>query len=108
MNYAILCLLLITISFGCFFGAYTEVKNLQYSDSDTEQKCNSLHNTNLKEGDNCGVWDSAGGNQCRKGIVSNGVCISKGAVLPLILMILSGVFFIAFIVFMIIAIKYRH
>ena len=104
MNYTILCLLLITISFGCFFGTYTEVKNLQYSDSDTEQKCN-LHNVSVKEGDNCGAWD---GKQCRKGTVSNGLCIAKGTILPLILMILSGIFFIAFIVFMFIALKHGH
>ena len=105
MNYTILCLLLITISFGCFFGGYTEAKNLQYSDADTADKCTSIHNMSLKEGDNCGAWDGA---QCRKGTVSNGLCISKGTILPLMLIVFSGIFFITFIVFMIKAIKQGH
>lgn len=104
MHYILISLVLFIVAIGCFVGDYFLMKNLDYSDSDTEQKCNSMHLTNIKEGDNCGAWD---GNQCRRGIVANGQCVAKGNVAPLILLVSGGLFFIAFVIFMILAVVYR-
>ena len=104
MHYMIISLVLFIIAVGCFFGTYLQMKGLDYSDSDTQQKCNSMHLTNVKEGDNCGAWD---GTQCRRGIVTNGLCIAKGNVTPLILFVSGSLFFIAFVIFIILAVVYR-
>ena len=76
-----------------------DIRKNEYVDSDTDKKCTDMHNTNLKNGDNCGVWD---GKHCRKGLVTNGVCYSKSNYFPLILFILSVISFLSFVIFMVI------
>ena len=105
MHYMIIRLVLLAVAIGCFTGTYFEVKNLHYTDADTDKKCTYIHNTNLKEGDKCGAWD---GVQCRRGTVVGGMCVSKGNILPLILLITGVICFVAFIVFMILAVIHRH
>jgi hypothetical protein len=78
----IISLVLFIIAVGCFFGTYLQMKGLDYSDSDTQQKCNSMHLTNVKEGDDCGVWD---GTQCKRGSIRNGRCIEKISIIHVLL-----------------------
>jgi hypothetical protein len=105
MTYLTITLLLFVISIIFMIFTYFEMKNIDYSDADTEKKCTDMHLTNLKEGDKCGAWDGA---QCRRGTVVDGKCVSKGTVLPLLLAGISTISFIAFIVYLVLLIIHRH
>lgn len=105
MHNIVISLISFMLSVTFFILTFFDIRNNEYVDSDTDKKCTDIHNTNLKNGDNCGAWD---GTVCRKGLVTNGVCISKGTHLPLVLFILSSVFFLSFLIFMFLYLKERY
>lgn len=85
----------ITIYLGSI--QYTK-KYVIYDEDNTEEKCNSSSlNDKREEGTKCHVWD---GHQCRIGKVnaSNGMCVSEGNYIPIILVGLSFSFIISGIV----------
>lgn len=62
----------------------------------SEENCISKPSECGSEENCCAVWD---GSQCRKGTLSGNSCVSKGKILPLILIIL-GFIFLAIGIFM--------
>jgi hypothetical protein len=85
MNYIFIPLVLFIVAVVSFFALKLWEKQLQYSDSDTQQKCTSMHLTNVKEGDDCGVWN---GTQCKRGTIRNGRCIEKFSIIQTLLFLL--------------------
>lgn len=98
MHNIVISLISFTLSIAFLILTIFITRTHSYVDSDTDKKCTDMHGTNLNNGDNCGVWD---GTSCRKGLVVNGFCTSKASYLPLILLILTGVSFLSFIIFLI-------
>ena len=84
---AIILLILSAISFGLY---NLSLRSLQYTDIDTEDKCNdALVNDiiNFKENGKCHAWD---GTQCRKGkFNANKDCGYEGSYFPLFFLVLT-------------------
>lgn len=102
MNNLIISLIFFIAVVLLSIGLVFEMKNIQFTDSKTQDDCINNHSpglNNLKEGDTCGAWDESS-KICRKGKVLNtGDCEAKGNVLPLILLILIVLSLISSIVF---------
>ena len=86
---------LLVVTIGLILGIYFLMKSIDYTDSDTSNKCAKNHASSTV-GAKCGGWD---GKQCRRGTVkSDGSCHAKGRVLPLILLILACLSLLACII----------
>jgi len=59
------------------------MKRLSYPEINNEEMCAEPTGSNLKEGDECHVWD---GTICRRGNVVNNECVSEGSQMPLFFM----------------------
>jgi len=68
-----------------------------YTDANTADKCAAKNAQVIKAGKGCAIWD---GKQCRKAKLDGDKCVSGGSVIPLALIVASGISFIAFIVFL--------
>ena len=80
--------LLLFIGIALVVGAVLLTRKMDYTDADTKEKCVLLHSAkSVKNGTKCGVWD---GSQCRRAEIKDGKCVSKGSVLPLLLLVSGG------------------
>jgi len=99
MSYGVVSIVLLLLAIGLIAGSVMYTKSNDFTDTNTQQSCNDALAKDLqsyKEGDQCHVWD---GHQCRKGeFQSDRTCVSKGKIIPVILLGVGGVCLLASIV----------
>jgi hypothetical protein len=99
--YSIICLL---ISIGLIIGLVFYAKNTMYSDANTSEECSSKHPYDLKN-KTCGVFSNG---SCLKAIpTSDGSCVKDGDMTGMAMLFGSGLFFIAFIVLLVMALRHK-
>jgi disulfide bond formation protein DsbB len=100
--YSIICLLM---SIGLITGMVFYSKTLEYSDAPTKDECNSKHPYDLKN-KTCGLFDNG---TCFKSIPQpdDMSCVKDGSMVGLLMLFGSGVFFIAFIVFLVMGLRHK-
>ena len=83
-------------SVTCFILMYVVLQMGNYSKAKNKESCDKESDAQTeKDVKNCAVWD---GSQCRKGQTVGYFCLAKGNKIPLILMIIGLLLFIAFII----------
>jgi hypothetical protein len=91
MSFGVLSIVLLLLAIGLITGSVMYTKSNDFTDTNTQQSCNDAlvkDLQNYKEGGQCHVWD---GSQCRKGEFQNDrTCVSKGKIIPVILLGVGG------------------
>lgn len=96
-------MILLTISAAFTFGAVLALNKVIYKDAKNEGECDATKLCTTAKC--CVIWQSG---MCRKGEINDeNQCVSKADVVPAILLTISIGFFIAFIVYLVKAIRQK-
>jgi hypothetical protein len=103
MNKWIIPVVLFVISIGLMIGAVAVMDKDIFKHAKNQTDCDS---TKLCKGDKdcCAIWQSG---VCRRGKLKGNECVSKGDIVPAVLLVFGIAFLIAFIVYLVKAIRQK-
>jgi hypothetical protein len=104
MNKWIIPIVLIVVSIGLMIGAVITMDKDVFKDVKHQNECDSIKL--CKEDKNCcAIWQSG---VCRRGkLNSQGDCVSKGDIVPALMLVFGIAFFIGFVVYLVKAIRHN-
>jgi hypothetical protein len=103
MNKWIIPVVLFVISIGLTIGAVAAMDRDIFKDAKNQSECDTAK---LCKEDKkcCAIWQSG---VCRRGTVKGEECVSKGDIVPAVLLVFGIAFLIAFIVYLVKAIRQK-
>ena len=106
MNTLILAIVFLVMSLGMFISAILLTNSLYTNDKNSADCELDESLTSLVANKKCNIWTD---NKCRKGTINaDGLCESKGNVLPLLLFIFSLIFFLLSIFYFVKTFMLKH